>query len=78
MPENGHGNKMGGDCALSGVGGVLLAMFLCGARGRPQRLTSRRDQAPVRENGVGMVVGGGLVLFFVDVGNDEDDALCGR
>ncbi len=29
----------------------------------------------VHENGVEMVVGGGLGLFFVDVGNDDDDAL---
>jgi len=75
---NGHGSKLGGARALSGVGGEPLAMFLCGARGWPQRLRSRRVRSLVRGCGDEGIVGDALVPFFVDVGNDEDDALCGR
>jgi hypothetical protein len=52
--------------ALSVSNGVLLAICLICARGRPQRLKRKRKRVVVHENGVGMIVGDGLVPFFAD------------
>ena len=50
-------------------------MFLCGARGSPERLRSKKAQALVCGGSVERVVDEALVPFSVDVGNSEDDAL---
>ena len=57
---------------------VVMAMYLSGARGMPVTLTSEEVEMLMCGSSLVEVVGEVMVTFFVDVGNDEDDALCGR